>query len=301
MYVGNPVRGILCKLVSVAMFVAMQVCIKATGPEIPAGQITFFRSAFGMVPIFLYLSVLGELKGAWRTESKLGHVRRGLIGILGMAFGFYGLTKLPMADAIAIGYSAPLIAVVFAAIFLKEHVGLYRWFAVAVGMIGVSIISWPRLTMFDQGAMGAQQAAGVAAVLMGAIMSGLAMLQTRQLVRTEKSATIVLYLSLSGAAFALLTLPFGWAPLGWREIALLIGAGIFGGLGQTYITEAYRYAEASTVAPLDYTSILFGVVIAYLLFGDIPTFAMLLGTAVTVISGIFIILREQALRARPRR
>jgi len=291
MQIGPSMRGVVCKLASVVMFVAMQACIKATGSEVSAGQITFFRSAFGIAPILFYLAVLGELKGAWRTDNKLGHIRRGLIGILGMAFGFYGLTKLPMADAIAIGYSAPLITVLFAAAFLKEKVGIHRWTAVIIGIVGVSIISWPKLTMFDQGAIGFQQAAGAMAVIMGAVMSGLAMLQTRQLVRTEKSATIVLYLSLTGAAFALLTLPFGWAPIGWQERFFLIAAGIFGGLGQTFVTEAYRSAEVSTVAPFDYTSIFFGIVIAYLAFGEIPTPAMLLGAAVTVMAGIYIILR----------
>jgi drug/metabolite transporter (DMT)-like permease len=288
----NPTRGILCKLASVAVFVMMQTCIKAAGSGIPAGQITFFRSAFGMVPILFYLAVLGELKGAFHTNSKFSHVRRGIIGILGMAFGFYGLTKLPMPDAIAIGYSAPLIAVIFAALFLKERVGIYRWSAVIVGMIGVLIITWPKLTMFDAGGMGSQQAIGAIAVILGAIMSGLAMLQTRQLVRTEKSATIVLYLSLSGSFFALLTFPFGWVALGWQESLLLIGAGIFGGLGQILITEAYRNADASTIAPLDYTSIWFGIAIAYVLFGDVPTFTMLFGTAITALAGIFIIFRE---------
>jgi drug/metabolite transporter (DMT)-like permease len=109
----NPMRGILCKLASVAVFVMMQTCIKAAGPEMPADQITFFRSAFGMVPILFYLAVLGELKRAFHTNSKFGHLRRGIIGILGIAVGFYGLTKLPMPDAIAIGIplrSSPLFS-----------------------------------------------------------------------------------------------------------------------------------------------------------------------------------------------
>lgn len=294
----NPMRGILCKLASVTVFVMMQACIKAAGPEIPAGQITFFRSAFGMAPILCYLAFRSDLRGAFKTPSVSGHVKRGIIGILGMAFGFYGLTKLPLPDAIAIGYSQPLIVVVIAALFLRESVGAFRWSAVVVGMIGVLIISWPKLTMFDEGGMGAQQAVGAVAVFLGAIMSGLAMLQTRQLVQTDKSSTIVLYLSLSGSLFSLLTLPFGWSAPGWRDTVLLVGAGIFGGLGQILITEAYRYAEASTVAPFEYTSILLGIGIAYIFFGDIPTFAMLLGTTITAFAGIAIILREHWLGVR---
>jgi len=146
----NPLRGIMFKVTSVVIFVMMQTCIKSAGPDIPAGQITFYRSAFALVPIMAYLAFQGELRGAFHTNSLTGHVKRGFLGILSMVFGFYGLVHLPMPDAIAIGYSSPLLAVVFAAIFLKETVRIYRWTAVMIGMVGVVIISWPKLTMFEQ-------------------------------------------------------------------------------------------------------------------------------------------------------
>ncbi|WP_117195447.1 DMT family transporter [Rhizobium terrae] len=291
----NPLRGILFKVTSVVVFVMMQTCIKSAGPDIPAGQITFYRSAFAIVPIIIYLAYLGELNGAFRTASPFGHLKRGFLGIMSMMFGFYGLVHLPMPDAIAIGYSSPLLAVVFAAIFLKETVRIYRWTAVVVGMIGVVIISWPKLTMFEEGGMGSEQAMGAAAVIMSAVLAGFAMIQTRQLVRTEKTATIVMYFSLSGAVFSLASLPFGWASLDLAEALYLIGAGICGGVGQILLTESYRHADVSTVAPFEYTSILLGIGIAYVLFADVPTPPMLIGTAITVSAGIFIIYREHQL------
>jgi drug/metabolite transporter (DMT)-like permease len=285
----------LFKVTSVMVFVLMQASIKSAGPDIPAGQITFYRSAFAIVPIVLYLAVQGELRGAFHTQSPLGHFKRGVLGITSMAFGFYGLVHLPMPDAIAIGYSLPLIAVVLAAIFLGETVRVYRWTAVFVGMIGVVIISWPKLSMFNDGGMESGQAIGAICVIVSSMMAGFALIQTRQLVRTERTPTIVLYFSLSGAVLSLLSLPFGWVELAASETFFLICAGICGGVGQILVTESYRHADVSTVAPFEYTSILLGMAIAYVLFGDVPTFTMLVGTAITVSAGIFIIYREHQL------
>lgn len=285
----------MLKITSVVVFVMMQTFIKAAGAGIPAGQITFYRSAFAVVPIFIYLAYRRELRGAFRTSSPFGHLKRGFLGILSMAFGFYGLVHLPMPDAIAIGYSAPLLAVVFAAVFLKEQVRIYRWSAVLIGMVGVVIISLPKLTMFEADGMGSQQAIGATAVIISAILSGFAMIQTRQLVRTEKTATIVLYFSVTGAVFSLFSLPFGWVTPTTTEALLLVCAGFCGGVGQIFLTEAYRNADVSTVAPFEYSSILLGIAIAYTLFDDVPTLTMLIGTSITVSAGIFIIYREHQL------
>ncbi len=291
----NPLRGITLKVLSVVVFVMMQTCIKAAGPDLPAGQVTFYRSAFALVPIMGYLAFRRELFHAFHTNSFAGHLKRGVLGIMGMICGFYGLVHLPMPDAIALGYSMPLIAVIFAAVFLKETVRLYRWTAVAVGMVGVVIISWPKMTMFSTGGMGSEQAMGALAVLLGAVLGGFAMIQVRQLVQTEKTATIVLYFSLTAAVFSIVTLPFGWASLEFNARLCLIASGFFGGLGQILLTESYRHADVSTVAPFEYTSIILGIAIAYTLFGDIPAFNTLVGTAITVSAGIFIIYREHQL------
>lgn len=291
----NPLRGIMFKVSSVVVFVMMQTCIKSAGAGVPAGQITFYRSAFALVPILVYLAARRELQRGFHTESLPGHLKRGFFGILSMACGFYGLVHLPMPDAIALGYSTPLLAVVFAAIVLKETVRIYRWTAVAIGMVGVVIISWPKLTMFNEGGMGSEQAVGAAAVILSAVLAGFALVQTRQLVRTEKTSTIVLYFSLTAAVFSLVSLPFGWAPLTVEQKLYLVGAGFCGGIGQLLLTESYRNADVSTVAPFEYTSILLGIGIAYVLFGDVPTVSMLVGTAITVSAGIFIIFREHQL------
>lgn len=291
----NPIRGISFKVLSVMLFLMMQTCIKSAGADIPAGQITFFRSAFALVPILIYLAWLKDLPGAFYTRHPFGHFKRGVLGILSMACGFYGLVHLPMPDAIALGYASPLMAVIFAAVLLREQVRVYRWTAVFVGMIGVIVILFPKLTLLREGGFGSSEGMGALSVMAAAVLAGMAMIQVRQLVVSEKTATIVVYFSITGAVLSLFTLPFGWVSLSLTDTMLLIACGIFGGVAQLFLTESYRHAEVSTIAPFEYSSIIIGIGISYVMFGDIPTFTMLVGTAIVISAGIFIIYREHRL------
>ncbi len=290
----NPFRGISMKLISVGFFLVMQTCIKAAG-DVPAGQITFFRSAFAILPIVVYLAWLHALASALHTNNLLGHFKRGFLGILSMACGFYGLTMLPLPEFIAIGYASPLLAVVFAAFILREKVRVYRWSAVFVGMIGVLVILWPKMTLLREGGFAAGEGLGALAVLCGAALGGLAMIQVRQLVETEKTPTIVLYFSLTATLLSLISVPLGWSARTMTQTMLLMTSGICGGVAQIFLTESYRHAEVSVIAPFEYSSIIFGIAVSYILFGDIPTLTMLVGTAIVILAGIFIIFREHQL------
>lgn len=296
----NPMRGISLKGASVVIFLCMSALIKAAGKDIPAGQITFLRSAFAMVPILLFLAVQGQLRDAFRTNDVFGHFKRGFVGILSMGFGFYGLVHLPLPESIALGYALPLVTVVIVAVFLKEQVGAYRWTAVLAGLVGVAIISWPRLTLFRQGGFGSSEAMGALAMLAFAVLGSCAMVLVRKLVRKERTSTIVLYFSLFASLFSLGTLPFGWSELSGLSLGLMALAGFCGGIAQLLLTASYRYADVSTIAPFEYISIVLGLVIGYFLFGDVPTNSMLTGTAIVVSAGIFVIFREHRLALKHR-
>ncbi|PSJ61319.1 DMT family transporter [Pseudaminobacter soli (ex Li et al. 2025)] len=293
--VNRPLTGIAFKVVSVTVFVAMSSLIKAAGP-LPAGQIVFFRSFFAMLPILAFLGFRQELRTAFHTKRPLNHIARGMVGVTAMGLGFFALTRLPLPEAITLNYAQPLLVVVFSSIILGETIRFYRWSAVVVGLIGVCIISWPKLTLFGAGAgMGNDEMLGVIAAIVGAAVSALAMIVVRSLVHTERTGTIVLWFSLTSTVLALCTYPLGWSALTFQQAALLIIAGCCGGLGQLLMTEAYRYAEASTVAPFEYTSMIFGLAVGYYLFGDVPTIHMLVGGLIVVGAGIFIIWRERQL------
>jgi len=296
----NPMKGIVCKVGSVVIFLAMQTFIKLAGSDIPPGQVTFCRSFFALFPIMAYLAYHGQLRSAFHTTNPIGHLKRGTLGIISMGLGFYGLLHLPLPEAIALGYAMPLVAVIFAAVFLGEAVRIYRWSAVLFGMVGVAIISWPKLTLFSEGGVQAEQAIGAISVLLASVLGGMAMIQVRRLVEEEKTATIVLYFSITATVFSLLTVPFGWQLLAPEPQLFLIAAGFCGGVAQILLTESYRHADVSTVAPFEYTSIVIGAVIAYFIFGDVPSGHTLVGTVIVVAAGIFIIYREHKLELERR-
>lgn len=291
----GALTAIALKVLSVAIFVTMSSLIKATG-TLPAGQIVFFRSFFAVFPILFFLGFRKELRTAFSTARPLGHIARGVVGVCSMGLTFFALTRLPLPDAITLNYAQPLLVVVFSSLFLGEPIRIYRWSAVVVGLAGVVIISWPELTLLTSGTgFNDQEVLGVLAAFGGAGCSAVAAILVRSLVHSEKTATIVLWFSLVASAVALLTLPFGWQALTWQQTLLLVSAGFCGGIGQIFMTSAYRHAEVSTVAPFEYTSMILAIVVGYLAFGDVPTVHMLIGGAIVVGAGIFIIWRERQL------
>ncbi|TIT47205.1 MAG: DMT family transporter, partial [Mesorhizobium sp.] len=275
----------MLKIVSVAVFVGMSSCIKAAG-TVPAGQIVFFRSFFAIFPIIIFLAFQGKLGTAFSTKRPLNHIARGVVGVCAMGLGFFALTRLPLPEAITLNYAQPLLVVVFSSIFLGEAIRVYRWSAVAVGLVGVLVISWPELTLLSSGAaLGDQEVLGVIAALVAAAISAVAMLLVRNLVQSEPTATIVLWFSVTASVLALLSLPFGWQALTPMQAGLLVVSGFCGGVAQILMTAAYRHAEASVVAPFEYTSMILGIAVGYLAFGDVPTVHMLIGGLIVVAAG----------------
>jgi drug/metabolite transporter (DMT)-like permease len=211
-----------------------------------------------------------------------------------MGVGFFALTKLPLPEAVTLNYATPLMIVVFSALFLGEVVRLYRWSAVVIGFLGVIIITWPRLTILSTG-IGGEQALGIAAALIACCFAAIAQLLVRKLVETEHPATIVLYFLVFSSMLSLVTLPFGWVIPTPLQAVYLISAGICGGIAQILLTESYKHADMSVLAPFEYSSLIFSVLIGYAFFGDIPTAFMLVGGLIVVGSGLFIIFREHRL------
>lgn len=291
--------GIGFKVASVTILLGMASLLKAS-EGIPPGELVFFRSAFAIVPMIVFLAVRRELMDGLKTKRPLGHLWRGLLGVGGMSTSFYALTKLPLPEAVSIGYGMPLLIVVFGALFLKENVRLYRWTAVFVGLIGVGIIVWPRLTVFSGGPID-DLALGAIAALLSCVFGASSAMFVRNLVFTERSATIVLYFSITCTIVSLFTIPFGWVWPTPTQAAMLVTAGIAGGIGQILMTEAYRHADVSVVAPFEYTSLLLSLAVGYVVFHDVPTVQMLIGAAIVVGAGLYIIYREHQLGLDRRR
>jgi drug/metabolite transporter (DMT)-like permease len=291
----NPMLGILLKLGAVIAFVVMQALIKGTGGRVPAGEVVFFRSFFAFPVILAWLAWQGQLRVGWKTANPMSHFWRGVIGTSAMGLGFAGLALLPLPEVTALSYAAPILTVIFAAMFLGEQVRAFRLFAVALGMAGVMVVLAPQLTAVSEGDLGARQALGAILVLMGATFAALAQIFIRKMVAFERAATIVFYFTVTSTLLSLLTIPFGWVLPSGRDAVFLVAAGLMGGVGQGLLTSAYRFAHASVVAPFDYASMLFAIAIAYVIFAEVPARATLAGAALIVAAGILIIWRERQL------
>lgn len=291
----NPLKGILLKIGSVCVFMAMSTCIKVVSDHVPPGETVFFRSAFAMPVILVWLAWSGHLHDGLRTANPMGHFWRGLVGATAMALSFTALGLLPLPEVTAIGYAAPLLVTVFAAMFLGETIRLYRLGAVILGLAGVIIVLAPRLSVLSLESATRTETVGAMAMLLAAVFMALAVIFVRKLVLTEKTPAIVFYFSLTCTALSLLTIPFGWVMPTGTEWALLIAAGLLGGLAQILLTESYRHAGAGVIAPFDYTSMLLALGVGYFLFAEVPTLPMLGGAALVVTAGIVIILRERQL------
>lgn len=289
----QPLGGIMFKVMAVCLFMFMASFIKAASVEVPPGQAVFFRSFFALPVILGWLAMRGELRSGWKTPNPVGHFWRGLLGTSAMGLGFTGLGLLPLPEVTAIGYAAPLLVVVFASMFLNEQVGVYRLSAVLLGMIGVLIVLSPRLSI--GAGLSTGETLGAVVVLMGAVFAALAQVFVRKLVQTEGTAAIVFWFSITSAVLALCTLPWGWAMPSVGVAAMLIMAGLLGGLGQIFLTSSYRYADASLVAPFDYASMILALIIGYFVFDEVPTGTMLLGAGIVILAGVLIIWRERVL------
>lgn len=292
----NLFRAIVLKLTSVLLFVVMASLIKFASAEVPPGQAVFFRSLFAVPVIVIWLMSRGELRTGLKTANPKAHVVRGLIGTLAMGMSFAGLAVLPLYEVQAIQYTMPLFVVILAALMLGERVRKVRLTAVGMGMIGVLIILWPRLTAFSDETPDLRLAFGALVVLAGSLCAAFAQIFVRRMIETEATAAIVFWFSLTSTGLSLLTVPFGWTVPSAEAAAFLIAAGLLGGIGQIVLTTSYRHSDASVIAPFEYVSMIFAVVIGYVFFDEIPTTAMLAGAAIVISAGVLIILRERYLQ-----
>ncbi|MEM7733693.1 MAG: DMT family transporter [Pseudomonadota bacterium] len=291
----NPLKGIALKLCAVLLFIIMSAMIKAVSDTVPAGQAVFFRSFFAIPVILIWLAWRHDLKTGLKVKSPMGHFWRGFVGTTAMGLGFAALGLLPLPEVTALGYTAPLLVVIFAAMFLDEKVGVFRIGAVMLGLLGVIIVLLPRLTTLSGPTVETAQAVGAILVILSATCAALAQIYIRKLVKTEQTSAIVFYFSLTATLLSLLTIPFGWVmPTLWQT-GLLVLAGFLGGVAQIFLTSAYRFADASVIAPFDYASMLFAILIGYVFFAEVPTVQMLLGASLVIAAGIIIILRERYL------
>jgi drug/metabolite transporter (DMT)-like permease len=300
------VTGIFIKLASTLVLVSMSALIRGLGTGIPVGEIVFCRNFFALIPIVIWLVSRGDVRAGLRTTRIGANLIRGILGVASMFCSFWALSRLALPDNTAIGYASPLVVVILAAVILHERVRAHRWAAVAVGMVGVVVILWPHLAggqlaeALSGRGDGAATALGAIFALCGTLLSAAAMIQVRQLVLMgESTGTIVFYFTIFACLTGLCSLPFGWVVPDAGTAAMFVAIGLCGGIGQLLLTACYRYADASLLAFFDYTSMIWSLAIGWLAFGDEPTVFVLVGAAIVIAAGIYVILRERRLGIAP--
>ncbi|OHV80522.1 DMT family transporter [Rhizobium sp. LCM 4573] len=290
-------KGILLKISAALALVLMGACISGLKGDIPIGQVIFFRSAIALLPLCIWMISQGGFRKEIATNHIGGHLVRSFSGSGGMIFSYLALTYLPLADATAISYATPLFTVMLAALLLKEVVRIYRWTAVMVGLSGILIILSPHAPWHISSEGGAALIGGIFG-LSAAFFSAVSMIQIRHLTQTENTGAIIFYFTMFTTVIGLASIGLGWEmPTAWQW-TLLIGAGLVGGIAQILVTLSLRYAEASLLAPFDYTSMIWALLIGYALMDQVPAASTLIGAAIVVAAGLFTLWREQRIRRK---
>ena len=289
----NRLLGIGLRIGAATSFGFMAAAIKLgaeAGVSLP--ELAFYRFAFGLPVLLAWMALTGNF-GAWRTKRPLAHLGRGVIGLSTMVLAFAALTYLPLAESATIGFVAPLFSVILSALILREPVGRHRWSAVIVGFVGVLIVMGP--------SGGALPPVGLEIALAAAFGVAGVTITIRTIARTESMPTIVLWFTLFAMAATSLFMPFFGQAHDARTWAILAALGLFGGMGQLFLTSALRFAPVSVVVPFDYTQLLWAVLLGWWLWDRHPPTTTWIGAAVIVASGLYTLYREHKLgREKPR-
>jgi drug/metabolite transporter (DMT)-like permease len=280
--------GILYMTGAVFLFSIQNAIGKWLAQDYPIPMLVFFRSFVALLPAFVIVAKAGGLR-IMRTTRLGGQFGRAVVWGGSNAASFVGYHYLPVADAVALTFAAPLFLTALSYPIIKERVSRERWIAVSVGFVGVLVMARPS---------GAENALGVAGAVTCAVCNAIGTLTVRDLCRTEHSASIVTWTAIFMTLMALPVLPFYWvmpSPTGW---ALFCTMGLIGGVSQYCATLALSHAPAAAVSPFNYTGLIWGSLIGLVIWGDWPTAPIIIGAAIVTLTGLYL-LRAESRHRRP--
>lgn len=284
----NIKSGIIFMILAVFCFALMDVSMKQLASDLSSYQISFFRGATSLPFVLGWILVSKNLSRLKATRVDL-HLLRGLISIGFLITTVLTLRELPLANAYALFFAAPLTITLLSAIVLKEPVGRYRFGAVIVGFIGV-------LVMLNPKAMGFASI-GVIAGLLSMIGYSCSMILVRFLHRTETSESLMFYFIISLTIGCGLLSFLNWQPVTMQHAPWLLMLGISGAIGQYLLTEAYRKAPPSLLSSFEYTAMIWAIGLGYIFWNELPSIWVVVGSAIVISSGIYISHRETVRKA----
>ncbi len=281
---SNNLRGIGFMLLAMAALSVMDAIMKQLTGHYPSLQIATLRGLVSLPFVFAWV-YLRERSLATLLRVRWGwHLVRGVLAVLMLTSFIYAIGEMPLSEAYTLFFVSPLIITALSVPLLKEHVGPRRWLAVGLGFGGVLIALRPGAVAISLSAV---------AVLIGATCYALNAISVRILGRTDSTAAMSFwFMAMLAVGAGLLALP-DWQPVRGVDLGWLLGLGITGALGQLLITEAFKCAPVSVIAPFEYSTLLWGVLLDLLFWGDLPHATVFLGAAVIVGSGLYLIHRER--------
>lgn len=281
---SRPTRAIWLMLAAVAMFALMDTGLKLLSAHYPPFQVAALRGLSSLPLVLAWALWTVGWRPLLRVRWSL-HLLRGVLGIAMMASFVYALKHLPLSTAYSIFFVAPLLITALSVPFLGEQVGPRRWTAIAIGLIGVLIVLRP------SGA-GMLSLPGLA-VLLAAAAYAVSAITVRVLVRTDTNQAMVVWLLLLMALGAGALAWPDWLALRMEDVWIVAAIGVVGTLGQYAITEAFRLGEASLIAPLEYSALVWGVALDLALWGVLPDAVTWLGAGIIIASGLYLLHRER--------
>jgi drug/metabolite transporter (DMT)-like permease len=286
-------RGILYMIAATILFACASALSKWLVALYPVGEVVFLRSLSGLVVCAAAILPVTGL-AVYATRRPRDHLARGLSQSISQTFLLLAFSLMPLAGAVAINFSSPLFAALVAIVWLKERADAARWVALLIGFFGVLIVTDPGTDSLTLGAMFA---------LANAVMYGSVTVAVRGMTATESANTLLIWQMTVLTFFHSLLLFFGWRSPSLGDAALLFGSGLVNAIGQWFWTQALRLAPAAAVTPFYYLMLVWALIIGYIVWGDVPSVGLLVGSAIVVTTGLFLFMREarlqRALSARP--
>ncbi len=278
-------RSIYAMLLAVAMFSLMDTAMKLLAEHYPAMQVAALRGLVSLPLVLPYVYLRGGFPTIFKVRWPM-HVLRGALGIAMLFLFTFGLKNLSLAEAYSIFFIAPALITALSVVFLKEQVNAARWIAIGVGLVGVVVVLRPSGSgMLTLGGLAILGAAACYAV------SGIS---ARILGRTDSGEQMILWLMLMMAVGATLFALPGWVAVRASDFWLLCGLAVTGFIGQIAVTEAFSKGEASSIAPLEYTALAWGVGLDWLLWAALPDRMTIVGAGIIICSGLYLIRNERA-------
>ncbi len=275
------------KSLSVLFFVLMSVCIKATGDHIPLFQVVFFRNFFALLPLFLVIYFYKiEIKSINNVKM---HIARAILGISAMSLFFISLRYVHLVEMQTVSFSSVFFISILSVIFLGEKIGYRRIIAIVFGFLGVVIILEPNQNIFSNYSI---------LPLIASLFLSFAVIALKKILKTNNNILSVWVFTMMCTLISLCFYNQSWIWPNNLDLLFMISSGVLGFIAQICLTKSFQLADASLLAPLDFSSVIWSFFLGYLFFNEILTSNILIGGTIVLVSVGYIFYRERVLKKR---